>query len=246
MRLCGAASSIVTTFDGELLHLSAQADISPEGTDTYRRIYPRRLGGGFASGRAMLTRAVVHIADVQADALYEYRDHARIAAFRGILAVPMLRNGLPIGTINVHKAEPGPFADKQIALLQTFADQAVIGIENVRLFKELGTRNAELMETLARQTATGEVLRAILPAQTDAQPVFDIIAASAWRLCGAGYGQVVTCDGEWLHLTALHNVNPEGLEALRQRFPTRVGEASSIGRAIRTPKHPGGPDAAKG
>src|SRR5262249_36432526 len=117
MRLCGAASSIVTSFDGELLHLSAQADISPEGTDTYPRIYPRRLGHGFASGRAMLTRAVVHIADVQADALYEFRDHARITAFRGVLAVPMLRNGLPIGTINVHKAEPGPFPDKQIAIL---------------------------------------------------------------------------------------------------------------------------------
>src|SRR5439155_6116691 len=113
----------------------------------------------------------------------------------------MLRDGIPIGAITVHTwADPRPFSDKHIELLKTFADQAVIAIENVRLFRELEARNAELTETLARQTATGEVLRAISGAQTDAQPVFDIIAPSARRLCGADYSLVLLDDGDGLHL----------------------------------------------
>jgi hypothetical protein len=96
----------------------------------------------------------------------------------------------------------------------------------------LQARNAELSETLARQTATGEVLRAISRAQTDAQPVFDIIAASALRLCGAGFSAVVLREGELLRLVALHNVNPEGAEAIRRAYPMRAGEGAS-GRAIR-------------
>jgi len=127
-----------------------------------------------------------------------------------------------------------PFTAAQIELVKTFADQAVIAIENVRLFKELGERNAELAETLARQTATGEVLRAISRAQTDAQPVFDIIAESAQRLCGAGYGQVALYDGELLHMTAFHNISLEGVEALRRRFPARADRGSAMGRAIQT------------
>ena len=110
----------------------------------------------------------------------------------------------------------------------------MIAIENVRLFQELEARNVELTETLAQQTATGEVLRAISRAQTDAQPVFDIIAASALRLCGAGYGQLALYDGELLHMAAFHNVNPEGVEALRRRFPARADGGSAMGRAIQT------------
>src|SRR5262249_26023890 len=103
-----------------------------------------------------------------------------------------------------------------------------------RLFKELEARNAELTETLARQTATSEVLRAISRAQTDAQPVFDIIAESALRLCGAGYGQVQLYDGELVHLAALRNVNPAGAAAVRHGSPRPAGAGTSGGRAIVT------------
>jgi two-component system, NtrC family, sensor kinase len=172
MRLCGAHSSLVTTFDGELLHLVAQADISPEGREVVRDVYPRRPSRGSASGRTVLTRAIVQIPDVTADPEYDVQVVPRVRDFRSILAVPMLRDALPIGTINAHKAQPGPFTDKQIALLQTFADQAVIAVENVRLFNET-------KEALEQQTATSEILRAISQSPTDVQPVFDTVAENA-------------------------------------------------------------------
>src|SRR5436190_18348574 len=155
MRLCGAHSSLVTRFDGELLHLIAQADISPEGREAVRDVYPRRPDRGFASGRSVLTRAIVQIPDLRADPAYDVQVGAvvaRVRDFRSILAVPMLRDGLPIGTINAHKAQPGPFTDQQVALLQTFADQAVIAIENVRLFKELEEKNSALTQAHAQMT----------------------------------------------------------------------------------------------
>src|SRR5262249_21187302 len=151
------------------------------------RRFPIRCDSGSTQGRAVGTRAPVQIPDVREDPDYALQSEVATMGFRSILAVPMLRGGSPIGAIAVGRKEPGSFPQKQVELLQTFADQAVIAIENVRLFKELEARNAELTDTLARQTATSEVLRAISRAQTDAQPVFDIIATSAFRLCDAAY-----------------------------------------------------------
>src|SRR5439155_15018167 len=139
---------------------------------------------GHGVGRAVRTRAVVQIPDVLEDPAYELKRELHTMGFRSVLAVPMLRDGEPIGGISLGRSEAGPFSDKQIDLLQTFADQAVIAIENVRLFKELEARNAELTDTLARQTAMGEILRVISRAPTDGQPVFDSVVSSAARLCG--------------------------------------------------------------
>src|SRR5262245_36323256 len=187
-------------------------------------------------GRTIREKQVVQIEDVQADdqvlAHGSNRRLVEAAGYRTFLAVPLLRGDVCFGVINLWRRVVAPFSGQHIALLQTFADQAVIAIENVRLFRELEARNAELTDTLARQTATGDVLRAISRAQTDAQPVFDIIAESAQRLCGAGYGQVALYDGALLHMTAFHNVNPEGMDALRRRFPAPADRGSAMGRAL--------------
>jgi len=229
-RFCGAYDASMFRLDGGTLRVAAHHGPIPHPVG---RLVP--VVRGTVSGRAVLERRAIHVTDIQAEAEEFPEGHALAREqWHTVLSVPLLREGAAMGTIVLRRAEVNPFTDKQIALLQTFADQAVIAIENVRLFTELEARNAELTETLARQTATGEVLRAIMRAQSDVQPVFDIIAASALRLCGAGYGQVALFDGEWLHLAALDNVNAEGAEALRNRFPVRVDRGSAMGRAIQT------------
>jgi PAS domain S-box-containing protein len=232
-QLCEAQFCHLFRFDGELLHFVAHHGLTPEGVEAFRRSFPIAPDRGSSAGRAALSGAVQHIPDVHADPEYKFGALARQTTFSSIVAVPMLREGRAIGTINVARLQAGPFSDRQIELLRTFADQAVIAIQNVRLFTELEARNAEMTEALARQTATGEVLRAISRAQTDAQPVFDIIAASALRLCGGGHSGVWLYDGQQLHLAALENVTPEGAEAIRREFPRAADERSTTGRAIR-------------
>ena len=234
LRLCGAANGLVTTFDGEMLHLGALAAISPEGTNVVRAVFPRLPSRGSTAGRAILTRVIAQVPDVTVDPEYELQSLGQAARFRSVLSVPMLRGGLPIGTINVHKAEPGPFSDKQIALLQTFADQAVIAIENVRLFTELEARNGELKVSLEQQTATSEILRVISTAQTDLQPVFDAIVRSAARLCGADHSVAARFDGEMLHPLAYHSFSPEALELMKQSFPMRPSPGLVVSRTALT------------
>jgi GAF domain-containing protein/DNA-binding response OmpR family regulator len=173
--LCGAQISGVVSFDGEWVHLVAYHGVSPEANEAMRSVFPVKIDNTTVSGRTIRTRAPVQIVDVQADPDYSAKDAARIAGFRANMAVPMLREGQVIGAINVCRAEIGPFPDKQVQLLQTFADQAVIAIENVRLFNE--TR-----EALEQQTATAEILRVISGSVTDTQPVFDAIVQSCQRL----------------------------------------------------------------
>src|SRR5205814_5691927 len=133
--------------------------------------------------------------------------------------VPMLKEGAAIGVIGVTRSEPGAFADEQIALLQTFADQAVIAIENVRLFKELEARNRELTEALEQQTATSEILRVISQSQRDVQPVFEAIAGNARALCDATFAGVYRFDGELVHFMALSSSDPGRVEAIRRAYP---------------------------
>jgi GAF domain-containing protein/CheY-like chemotaxis protein/HPt (histidine-containing phosphotransfer) domain-containing protein len=232
VRLCDGLFSGLFRFDGEWLYPVAQHNYSPEALEILRRTFPMRPGRGLPVGRAILDCAVAHVPDVERDPEYRHLDFARAVGWRSALAVPLLREGSPIGALFVARAEAGSFSDGQIGLLKTFADQAVIAIENVRLFTELEARNRDLIDTLARQTATGEVLRAISRAQTDAQPVFDIIAKSARQLCGASYCQVQLYDGEVIRLGALDNMDPEGVEAIRRAYPLRVGEGNLGGRVV--------------
>jgi signal transduction histidine kinase len=228
-RLCAAPD--VSIFLREAEHLRVVARHGTIPSDTALELN-RKSGVGWA----VLKGQTVHVADMQAepDRFPVSYQNARRLGFRTALNVPLMRQGVAIGVISLRRREALAFTERQVNLLETFAQQAVIAIENVRLFRELEEHNAELTDTLARQTATGEVLRAISRAQTDAQPVFDIIAESAQRLCGAGYGQVALYDGALLHMTAFHNVNPEGVEALRRRFPAPADRGSAMGRALQT------------
>src|SRR6185503_10848819 len=174
-------------------------------------------------------------ADLQAETA-EYPEGSAIARRHGhrtVLNVPLLREGVALGTISLRREEVRPFGDRHVVLLQTFADQAVIAIENVRLFQELDSRNRALTESLEQQTATGEILRVISGSPTDVQPVFDVIARSAVQLCRATVSTVTRFDGEWVHLGAVHGTNPSGLDALRSAFPMRPSGGSGAIRAIR-------------
>jgi GAF domain-containing protein/DNA-binding response OmpR family regulator len=231
-RLCEAGSAQVVTYDGELMRLQSLDNTNPERTDALRRAFPMAPSQGSASGRAILTGQPVRIADLQEDRNYDIRV-VQGAGLRSVLAVPMLRDGAPIGTINVHIwATPRPFSDKQVALLQTFADQAVIAVENVRLFKELEERNSELRVALEQQTATSEILRAISKFQTEVQPVFDAIAAKALDLCRATTGWVYRFDGELIHIAAAHSLRPEAVEVVRQSYPMPPSLGGATARAV--------------
>ena len=141
---------------------------------------------------------------------------------------------MPIGVISMRRSEVSPSRTSRSRWLKTFADQAVIAIENVRLFTELEARNRELTEALEQQTATAEILRVISSSPTDLQPVFEAIAQSAARLCEAVNGNVVRFDGRLIHMAAQHGTTPEAVEANRRVFPRPPDRGSVTGRAILT------------
>src|SRR5262245_62405287 len=155
-------------------------NVTPELREFTDR-HPIRPGRDSTAGRAGLERRTVQIADVRTDPEYTY-GATEVFPYRTVLAVPMLRGEELLGVLCLFRPEVRPFTDKQIELVETFADQAVIAIENVRLFDEVQARTRELSEALEHQTATSEVLNVITRSPTDAQPVFDAIVQSAARL----------------------------------------------------------------
>jgi GAF domain-containing protein/CheY-like chemotaxis protein len=224
-RLCDADKATITRQRGEHFYRAEAYGFSAEFL-AYVQDLPILPERGTVSGRALLEGRPVHIPDVQADPGFTFTEAQRLGDFRSIVGVPMLREGQPIGVFAVARNEVRPFTDKQIALLSTFADQAAIAIDNVRLFN--ATR-----EALETQTATAEILKVISVSPTDVQPVFDAIAERARVLCGAMVAGVTRFDGEWVHLVAFHGVSAEAADAMRSAFPMRPGDGSITARAIR-------------
>ena len=172
-------------------------------------------------GRVLQKSKSVQIPDVLADPEYALRETARLGGFRTNLGVPLLRERIPIGVLLLHRAAVRPFTEKQIKLVETFADQAVIAIENARLFEAEQQRTRELAESLEQQTATSEVLQVISGSPGDLEPVFASMLENAVRICDAKFGNIFRWDGELFHLLAAFNTPPALAEAIRRGSPLR-------------------------
>jgi len=206
-RLCGASFGQLYRWDGTLLHWAAGYALTPEFLDTQRdRTY--QPGRDSLSGRTALNMRVTVIDDAWEDPEYGYKDHARIGNFRTMLGVPLLRSGELIGVLGLVHQHVEPFTDRQIELVTTFADQAVIAIGNARMFEELQARNRDITEALDQQTATGAILRTIAGSPADVEPVLDAVAESAARLCEAHDVVVLLAEGNMLIPRAHHGPIP--------------------------------------
>ncbi|HEY2919155.1 MAG TPA: GAF domain-containing protein [Candidatus Binatia bacterium] len=234
MRLCEGYDAMVFLREGEVLRrVGHHGPVRMASPDVIPIARTRHVGA------VILDRQVIHLADAQADAEFpETREVAKAVGMRTTLGVPLLREREAIGAIIMRRHEVRPFTDKQIALLKTFADQAVIAIENVRLFKEIQERNRDLTEALEQQTATSEILRVISSSPTDLQPVFQTILADAVRLCEAQNGAMFRFDGEAFRAVASYNVSP-GMEAYIRNTAIRPGRESPLRRVglDRRPAH---------
>src|SRR5262249_52873354 len=174
-----------------------------------------------------------HLPDCLAYWEYIWFESQKIGDFRTMLGVPLLREGSPIGVLALTRSRVQPFSDSEIALVRTFADQAVIAIENVRLFDEVRARTRDLSEALDQQTATSEVLRVISGSPGDLQPVFQAILANATRLCGAKFGTLYLCDGDAFCAAAFHNAPPAFVDARKDKL-LHPGPGTTLGDAART------------
>ena len=202
-RLCEADKGVILRPAGEAnYYVAAAFHHTPEFIESQKgQLFAP--GRNSAVSRVLIENKPVQIPDVLADPEYALREIARLGGFRTILGVPLLREGIAIGVLLVQRAAVRPFTEKQIRLVETFADQAVIAIENVRLFEAEQQRTRELTESLEQQTATSEVLQVISASPGELEPVFDSMLANATRLCEATHANVWRFDGQQLHIAAV-------------------------------------------
>src|SRR5262245_1255062 len=235
--LCQGQTGGVYRFDGELVHVVALHSLSQQAAQFARQIYPMPLSRGGATARAVMSRAIVYIPDIRQDAEYQLQDLAKAIDFLSIVAVPMLHEGKPIGAITVTGREAGTFSQRQIELLKIFADQAVIAVENVRLFTELESRTRKLARSVEELQALGEVSRAV-SSTLDLETVLDTIAGHAAELSAAHGGIIYQYDEarrEFHVLGGAHQLDQD-LAAVLRSAPIRLGEGvAGRAAALRAP-----------
>ena len=239
-RLCGAHMANLRLYDGNRFANVAQRGVSPEYakwvSDEAHKHSPQPDGG---IGRMIAEKRPIHILDRRESSTYRNGSPTTVALVelggaRTFLAVPMLKEGQLIGGIGLFRPEVRAFTQKQIDLVSTFASQAVIAIQNVRLFKELQTRNTEVTESLEQQTATADILKVIASSPSNVQPVFDAILENACRLGDSQLAGVFRYDGTLLHIVATRNWPAEALASVSSRFPMLPDPRTASGRTVLT------------
>jgi len=223
VRLCGAKTGMIFQRDGEIMRLAA-ADGATQAFVDYVRDNPIKPMRSAITGRAALEGRTIHIVDVEADPEYGYGGRS-LERYRTIISVPLMRDATPIGVFTLWRHHVEAFTDRQLALVETFADQAVIAIENARLFNET-------KEALERQTATADILKVIASSPSDLQPVFEAIAERSNRLVDALSTTVFTLADGMMHLRAFTPTTPEADATLLASFPAPLS-TFSWGESIR-------------
>jgi GAF domain-containing protein len=231
-KLCDAEKATITRQKDGVLFRGEFYGFSGEFMDYVRNV-PVVPDRGSATARALLEGRVVHIPDVQADPDYTFNEAQRLGDFRTIIGVPMLREGKAIGVVVMTRSEVRPFTDQQIELATTFADQAAIAIENVRLFDEVQSKTRELTEALEYQTATGDVLNVISRSPNNLQPVMDTIVHTTRQLCQSEYALMLQRQDDGVYRIAAHsNASPELIDWMEDN-PVTAGDGSAVGIVAR-------------
>jgi two-component system, NtrC family, sensor kinase len=211
-RLCEADIGTVRYKDGSTYRLAADYGCTPEWRDHLARQSPKPNRGSIF-GRTIVNGGTVHIPDVLSDPEFTRLEAQKLMGFRAALGVPLIREGRAFGVVSLLRFEPRPFTARQIELVETFADQAVIAIENVRLFDEVNARTEDLRESLQQQTATADVLKVISSSPGELEPVFNAMLKNATRICEAKFGTLYLSEGDGFCVAAMHNAPPAYVEA---------------------------------
>jgi GAF domain-containing protein len=223
-KLCDADISMVSIVDGDLIRLASLHGVAETGIEALRRVFPMRLTDETVTARAIRTRSVCHVADVLSDPQYQHKDTARLGGFRGSLGVPMVRDDQVVGAILVSRKKPGLFSDAQIQLLKTFADQAVIAIENVRLFNET-------KHSLEQQTATADVLKIISRSAFDLQTVLQTLVESAARFCAADTAHIIREKNGGFYTAEAYGYSHEFMDYIKNIL-IKAERGTASGRAL--------------
>jgi GAF domain-containing protein len=237
-RLCEADMVNIWRPKGTSYHLAASYGVATKFKEwlknkEYLESVAIEPGRGTIVGRTLLEGKTVQVHDIQADPEYNLSGLISIGDYRTTLGVPLLREGTPIGVLFLTRTRVEPFTQKQIDLVTTFADQAVIAIENVRLFDEVQARTRELSEALEQQTATAEVLQVISQSPGELEPVFQTMLANATRICEANFGVLFRFKGDAVDAAAMVGV-PSAFAEFWQRGPQRPGPRTALGRIVET------------